>query len=103
MQWLTSNWIWVLLAVGVVFLMMRRGGMACGMGGHHTSREQPANEEGSPRDPVSGQSVDRAHALSSVFDGRTYYFESESSRAEFNKDPQRFARGGGRQHRGGCC
>ncbi|WP_235429562.1 YHS domain-containing protein [Paraburkholderia fungorum] len=102
MQWLSSNWIWVLLAVGV-FLMMRRGGMACGMGGHrHTSREQPATDDRSPHDPVSGLSVDGAHALTSIFDGQTYYFESEQSRAEFNKDPQRFARGGTHRHHGGC-
>nr|WP_245841681.1 YHS domain-containing protein [Paraburkholderia ribeironis] len=43
-----------------------------------------------------------AHALTSLFDGRTYYFESEESRSEFNKDPQRYAGGGMRRHNRAC-
>lgn len=113
MEWLSRNWVWVVLALGV-FYMMRRGGMGSrmggmgGMGGHrHTSdgqQDQQIPEDRTPRDPVNGHVLDTTKALSSVFDGTTYYFESEQSREEFNKDPQRFARDDGTRHRrhGGC-
>lgn len=114
MAWLTQNWYWILLALGV-FLLMRRGGMGCGMGGHRRAPNEPGSHQhgqangptthldGPARDPVNGHPVDQAHALTSIFDGQTYYFESEQSREEFNKDPQRFAGGGmHRHHHGGC-
>jgi len=51
-------------------------------------------------DPVNGHPIDRGQALTTIFDGRTYYFESEASRETFNRDPQRFAGGMHRHH--GC-
>ncbi|WP_230951680.1 YHS domain-containing protein [Burkholderia diffusa] len=84
------------------------------MGGHRRAPHEPGSRQdgptngaaphldGSPRDPVNGQPVDQAHALTSIFDGQTYYFESEQSREEFNRDPQRFAHGGTHRHHGGC-
>ena len=34
MDWLTQNWLWIVFAIGAVWLF-RRGGLAgCGMGGH---------------------------------------------------------------------
>jgi len=105
MEWLSRNWVWIVLALGV-FYMMRRGGMG-GMGGHrHASdgqQDQRIPEDRTPRDPVNGHALDTTHALTSVFDGTTYYFESEQSREEFNKDPQRFARDGSRHRRHGGC
>ncbi|VCJ27955.1 YHS domain-containing protein [Burkholderia pseudomallei] len=102
MQWLSQNWFWIVLALGV-FLLMRRGGMSCGMGGYRRGpHEHRSQEAGLPHDPVNGRSVDATHALTSIFDGRTYYFESEESRAEFNREPQRYAGGGVHRHHGGC-
>lgn len=37
MQWLSQNWIWIVFAIGIV-LLMRRGGLGCGMKGHHHHR-----------------------------------------------------------------
>ena len=34
MEWLTDNWLWILLGIGFVWLFSRCGGMGCGMGGH---------------------------------------------------------------------
>jgi YHS domain-containing protein len=102
MEWLSQDWLWILLALAV-FVLMRRGGMSCGMGGFRREpHEHPSREAGPPRDPVNGHSVDPTHALTSIFDGRTYYFESEESRSEFNSDPQRFAGGGMHRHHHGC-
>ncbi|PMS19664.1 hypothetical protein C0Z18_12495 [Trinickia dabaoshanensis] len=110
MQWFSQNWWWILLAVGVLFFLRRRaagggmgGGMGCGMGGRHSSpEERHVHEDGPERDPVNGHPVDRAHALSTIFDGRTYYFETEESRSEFNSDPQRFAATHIHHRHGGC-
>lgn len=33
-DWIGANWIWILLGIGVLWFMFRRGGMGCGMGGH---------------------------------------------------------------------
>jgi hypothetical protein len=40
MEFLRANWFWILLGVGAVWFLFRRGGMGCGMGGHgsHDSR-----------------------------------------------------------------
>lgn len=117
MEWLTQNWIWLLLLVGVVF-MMRRGGMGCGhMGGHsrHGVQTPPESEPGSRADtaaltdPVSGQAVDPGRAVSSAHRGRIYYFASRENRDRFEQAPERYAAGGaGAQpeghahHRHGC-
>jgi YHS domain-containing protein len=43
-------------------------------------------------DPVCGMNVDEASAPArSEYQGRTYYFCSESCKDEFDKDPQSFA------------
>jgi hypothetical protein len=33
MEWLSTNWLWVVLGLGVAWLLFKRG-MGCGMGGH---------------------------------------------------------------------
>lgn len=101
MEWLTQNWVWVLLAVGVL-LMMSRGGMAgCGMGGHaHRDSERdhtspPSGGEGrnaaTSIDPVSGKLVDPQRAATSYYQGRVYYFESAETRQRFEASPERYA------------
>uniref|UniRef100_UPI003F492E7C YHS domain-containing protein n=1 Tax=Cupriavidus yeoncheonensis TaxID=1462994 RepID=UPI003F492E7C len=53
------------------------------------------------RDPVTGNKVDTAHAITANFEGRTFFFESEASRKVFQEDPERYVH---RHHRGhGCC
>lgn len=113
MEWLTQNWIWILLAVGV-FFMMRRGGMGCGFGGHRSHHGGHGDEQGqdvaraesSTIDPVSGQAVAAASALTSVYRGRTYYFASRENRDRFEAQPERYARAEPphehRRHRHGC-
>jgi len=102
MRWLSQNWFWIVLALGV-FLLMRRGGMGCGMGGHRRRPDESGSRESeSPRDPVNGHSVDMTHALTTTFDGRTYYFESEETRAEFNRDPKSYPPIRSHRHHRGC-
>ena len=98
MDWLAQNWIWVVVAIAVFAFMARRrsghpqhahGDSAAGrdrMEGHEhgaTSTEST--------DPVSGKRVPTDHALSSVYAGRVYYFESTDTRQRFEAEPERFA------------
>ena len=41
-------------------------------------------------DPVSGQKVDKATALVQPYAGRVFFFASEATRADFNKQPERW-------------
>lgn len=118
MEWLSQNWIFVLLVVGVI-LMMRRGGMACGPfgggghhGGHGEGRDEGARRPESPVDPVSGQPVDPKTAVATVYQGRAYYFATKENRERFEAAPEQYARAPGehpehevhgeRHHRHGC-
>jgi len=46
MEWLSQNWVWLALTIGIVFMMRRGGhGGCCGGSGHgggNTSREPGA-------------------------------------------------------------
>ncbi len=54
MSWLSQNWIWILLALGMVF-MMRRGGMGCGMGHAHTDKKTVAPAQAGSQPAESAQ------------------------------------------------
>ena len=109
MQWLTQNWIWIVFFIGVL-LLLRRGGMACGMGhsGHRSG--VPGDEQKSPnvlKDAVSGEAVNAATALTSVYQEHTYYFASRENRERFEAAPAQYASshdaaGGHGHHRHGC-
>lgn len=47
MEWLSQNWVWIVVAVGVVWLFARMrpgGGMMGGCGGHDMAHEGPAQD-----------------------------------------------------------
>lgn len=99
MNWLAQNWVWIVVAVGLIW-MMRRGGMpGCGMGhAHHgggtsgtDSGAPPVEKSGSATDPVSGKAVDTQHAITSYHGGRVYYFESPETRQRFEASPEKYA------------
>lgn len=110
MDWLAQNWVWILLAVGAVW-MVGRGGMAgCGMGGHggHAGHGGGAGPDGlssdaarrggvattipeKALDPVSGHEVLTAHARGAAYQGRFFFFESEENRRRFEAAPQQYA------------
>lgn len=93
MEWLTQNWTSLLLLVVVLLFLARRGGMGCGTG--QAARDQPAdsstvlNSSNDPMavDPVSGEKVATATALTSVYSGRVYYFSSRENREKFEANP----------------
>ncbi|MBP0662063.1 YHS domain-containing protein, partial [Mycobacterium tuberculosis] len=51
--------------------------------------------------PVTGNKVETAHAVTANFEGKTYFFESESSRTVFQQDPAKYVHQHHRHH--GCC
>ena len=62
MEWLSQNWIWILVLIGFVFLMRRGGLGGCGMGHAHqgTDRNQPGatNEMEKPASSGGGTPAD---------------------------------------------
>ena len=102
--WLSSNLIWIALAVGAFFVMTRMGG--CGMGHagghHHDSDEQNGGrrsnrptDAGTTFDPVSRHAVVPAGApASSIYHGRAFYFENREDREVFESDPDTYLKEG---------
>lgn len=125
MEWLTQNWVWVALGIGVAFYFFRgglgghaggHGGLLGGMGhgahggglgghegghgsdggGHERDAEQPnsrvaANAPEAAVDPVGGEAVRTAQALTSLYQDKIYYFASKENRDRFEAAPQEFA------------
>ena len=122
MDWLSQNWIWVLVAIGAGIFFFRGGhrshagglggslgGLLGGMGhgGHEghggsgSSRhgghgEQPdrsttSNAPEATIDPVNGEPVRTDKALTSLYQGKIYYFASKENRDRFEAAPQEYA------------
>ena len=116
MGWLTQNWLWVALAIGVGFYFLRgglsghaggHGGLLGGMGhaghaaegghGGHGGQQEgrtlsaPANAPEAAIDPVGGEAVRTGEALTSVYQGKIYYFATKDNRDRFEAAPQEHA------------
>lgn len=114
MTWLSQNWVWVLLVLGAVLYFggaMRGHGHAGhgggfaglpGADGHHDhgSMGDGGAEGGATRasdvpqaaiDPVDGGAVRTNGALTSVYEGRIYYFSSKENRDRFESAPREYA------------
>ena len=107
MEWLGQNWIFLLLVIGVFYMMRRMGcGPSAGRhrhSGHEETISQPAAE--ATMDPVSEQSVDTQTALTSVYLGNTYYFASRENRDHFETAPEEYVAKlkGKHGQKHGCC
>lgn len=107
MDWLAQNWIWIAVAIGGFFLFTRMGVGGCGMGGcgmggsTGNSRGSGSNGDsaghGAGReavfDPVNRHALPASAAISSVYQGRAYYFESRENRGAFESDPDKYLAG----------
>lgn len=103
MDWLSQNWLWVALAVAAAFYFFRgglgghaagHGGMiGMGHGGHDDAPEAPsaAGSAEAVVDPISGEAVRTGQALTSVYQGKIYYFGSRENRDRFEAAPQQHA------------
>jgi YHS domain-containing protein len=113
MNWLSQNWVWVILAIGAILFFsgaMRGHGqghggglaglpMGSGHAGHmgeaqrndETVESRAGNAPQAAIDPVDGGAVRTASALTSVYQGRIYYFSSKENRDRFEAAPQEYA------------
>lgn len=99
MDWITQNLIWIVVG-GLLIAVLFRGRMRPSHGDY--DRHGGRGESNAPNDPVTENRVDPAHALTAEYEGRTYFFESENSRAVFQQNPSHFAHRE-HHHHGGCC
>lgn len=104
MDWLSQNWVWIALTVGGFFLFTRMGVGGCGMGGcgmggsmgsnrGSAGNGPPIDQGAGPRnafDPVSRHPLPVGAAISSMYRGRAYYFESRENRDAFENDPEKY-------------
>lgn len=111
MQWLTQNWIWIVVVIGFL-LLMQRGRFFARHGATHGAgmpMRGPVASSGTALDPVSGNAVRTESALTSVRRGQIFYFESVDTRQRFEVDPEKYAANvpAAETHRsrghGGCC
>ena len=117
MNWLSQNWFWVLLAIGVAVYFSRGGlgrhgggpggllGGSVGHGrgrghdsGHGQHRDEEPHDSRAPGDapeavvdPVSGEALRTDQALTSLYAGKVYYFASRENRDRFEAMPQDYA------------
>lgn len=100
MEYLFQNW-WYLLLIGCfAFMMFRRGGCCSGHthdehncgennhSGHFRGSDQHSshltgNRIETVRDPECGMLIDTFNSVKQKIDGKTYYFCSETCRANF--------------------
>ena len=114
MSWLAQNWLWIVLGLGVAWwYVSRHGGFGGfrqygqhGPGAWHEDRASEDRDRGTYRgtgasamsapqraiDPVTRQDVSPDKALTSIYQGRIYYFESADNRQRFETSPQQYAR-----------
>lgn len=111
MQDIGQSWIWIVIAVAILaFFFLRRGrrshsglgdgGLGHGGHGHHGHHERDDEDRTRPAstqpieaaiDPVSGSAIPTAGAITSVYQGKAYYFASKENRDRFEAAPQDFA------------
>ena len=117
MGFLSMNWLWISIAIGVAFYLFRRksgahtGGYGAdvrnlldglrrgGQQGHggHAGHDVPPSSGSSPVAPeaaidaVGGEPVSTAKALTSLHQGRVYYFSSKENRDRFEASPEEYA------------
>lgn len=110
MSWLSQNWIWIVVGIAIAWYLMSRGAHAhgghmgggllggMGHGGHGSAggdepRQAPpgANAPEAAIDPVGGQAVRASDALTSIYQGKIYYFASKENRERFEAAPQDYA------------
>lgn len=112
MNWVIQNWPWVVLVLGALWLLRRwvshgeqgrghlRGDGAAAAdlgpgGGVARVDEESTAQTSAPTlaiDAVTRKDVSPEHALTSIYRGRVYYFETAESRQRFEASPEQYAR-----------
>jgi len=102
MDWLSQNWLWVVIGIGVAYYMFRGnlggqmgrgGGSGSGDSGNasYADSRAAASAPEAAVDPVSGEAVRTAQAVTSLYQDKIYYFASKENRDRFETAPQDYA------------
>jgi YHS domain-containing protein len=108
MRFLTDNWFYILIFVGMVYMMFRGGGCCGGDHGIHNNshngdehmahksyRENNTKYVENPetintdivKDPVCGMNISKTDSISRYINGRTYYFCGDNCVNKFERNP----------------
>lgn len=95
MDWLSKNWIWIVVALGVLLMFRHHGGLGTRRshqdGAANRGVDTALDSQARWKDPVSGEQVDPASAINSTYQDHTYYFASRENRDKFEATPARYA------------
>lgn len=94
---MTTYIILGILVIGAFsYLMMRGGGCCCahnhgGHGGHGPDAAMHDTAKDAMKDPVCGMQVEKSpSALTSEYNGRTFYFCSGHCKKQFDLEPDKY-------------
>ncbi|MBM6430541.1 YHS domain-containing protein [Burkholderia contaminans] len=91
MAWILKNLIWIgLLVMGMLVILHHQIDL-WRIGRGIFRRHHVQDSKDTQRDPVSGNVVDPEKALTIVFNGETFFFESETTCMQFRAHPERYA------------
>src|SRR5215472_7132211 len=97
MNLLSQDLAWLLLCgAGIIALIAWRRFTSRRENPHRSELYTTQQYSPTAHDPVTGNKVGIAHAITANFEGKTYFFESVASRAAFQRDPERYVH---RHHR----
>ena len=112
MNWFAQNWLWILIGLGALWFFGFAGhrrnrfshhGYGASResdqdypyrGDHPSDASQHPGQPGLAIDPVTRKDVATERALTSIYQGRIYYFETAESRQTFEASPEQYARQG---------
>ncbi|VWC92169.1 YHS domain-containing protein [Burkholderia contaminans] len=90
MAWILNNLIWIgLLTIGILAIIHHQVDLwriGRGVFGHRHVQDSKDLK----RDPVSGNTVDPGKAITTVFNGKMFFFESETTCSLFRAHPERY-------------
>lgn len=56
-EWITGNWIWIVLGLGALWFVFRQGGMGCGMSGHDSHGRSDSARNGQVGESDEGRAA----------------------------------------------
>ncbi|MDT8718640.1 YHS domain-containing protein [Clostridium sp. 19966] len=108
MEFLANNWLYILFAGLMIFMMVKGGGCCgghshknesnnshshgggcCGGGSKHNNSDENSkqiNQSKLVKDPICGMMVNPETSIKEIINNQTYYFCSEGCRREFIKE-----------------
>lgn len=86
MDFIRNNWLSILIYAAFIYMMFRRGGCC---GGHSHAGHNHTGENSTVemvQDPVCGMYVNPDKAIKGYYNGKTYYFCSDSCKSSYERE-----------------